>query len=141
MFVEQFGIASVRGWDTIYVAVDWHGTISPSTYSKDLSKISFYSGAIGALKKLSSHPKVKLILYTSSSETSCEWLIEYLRFHGVVFSYVNCNPEVKNTDTGNFDSKFYFNILLDDKAGFDPTDDWYEITKIMNLFEGNIQIK
>ena len=31
-----------------------------------------------------------------------------------------------------FEKKFYFNILLDDKAGFDPETDWSVIKEYLN---------
>jgi hypothetical protein len=43
------------------------------------------------------------------------------------FNGINCNPECPSTDLCDFQDKFYFNFLLDDKAGFDGTKDWREI--------------
>jgi hypothetical protein len=43
------------------------------------------------------------------------------------FNAINCNPECPSTDLCDFQDKFYFNFLLDDKAGFDGTKDWREI--------------
>jgi hypothetical protein len=44
--------------------------------------------------------------------------------HGIMPQYFNENTAVENTATGNFSSKFYFSVLLDDKAGFNPETDW-----------------
>jgi len=34
-----------------------------------------------------------------------------------------------NSDLGYYDKKPYFNVLLDDKAGFDPATEWPAILK------------
>lgn len=47
---------------------------------------------------------------------------------------VNSNPDEKDTKTGDFSKKFYFNILLDDRAGFQPETDWLEICRIIDSF-------
>ena len=47
---------------------------------------------------------------------------------GIEFSYINENPEVAGkTEWGDFDTKMYANVLLDDKAGFDPEEDWHAL--------------
>jgi len=43
------------------------------------------------------------------------------------FNAINCNSECPNTSLCDFQDKFYFNFLLDDKAGFDGAKDWREI--------------
>ena len=40
---------------------------------------------------------------------------------------INNNPEFKKTDICDFTEKFYFDILLDDKAGFEGEKDWKDI--------------
>jgi hypothetical protein len=57
---------------------------------------------------------------------------DFLFQNGIAFDYVNSNPEVPDTETGNFTDKFYFNFLIDDKAGFDAETDW---EKLYNLFK------
>ena len=55
--------------------------------------------------------------------------------HDIYSWEFNFNPTIENTQTGCFDDKFYFSILLDDKAGFDPDTDWkliYEYLKRKN---------
>jgi len=37
---------------------------------------------------------------------------------------VNENPEVLNLKYGCYDKKPYFNVVFEDKAGFDPMTDW-----------------
>lgn len=45
----------------------------------------------------------------------------------LIFEYLNHNPEVSNTENSNYCHKFYFDILLEDKAGFLPDIHWSEI--------------
>ena len=47
-----------------------------------------------------------------------------LHFYGIKFDYINENPLEVNSELSDFSKKFYFNILLDDKAGFYPKEDW-----------------
>lgn len=113
-----------RGWDKIYVAVDWHDTICKSTYSEDPS-LNWCYGAKEALKQMSDDPRICLILYTSSYVTIVEKFIRNLRSeHGINFEYFNCNPEVKNTEYGDFSKKPYYDLIFDDKSGFYPEEDW-----------------
>jgi hypothetical protein len=122
-----------RKWNKIYWAIDIHDTILKSTYSNELlSENLFYPGAKEFLKFLSSRPDSILILYSSLINEK-----EYLDFfesHDIYFSYVNKNPEVQNTEYANFNDKFYFNILLDDKAGFDGEKDWKLLREIITYF-------
>lgn len=114
----------VREWDKIYVAVDWHDTICRSNYDQN-GAFDFIDGAIEGLKALSDCKETNLILYTSSfSHVVDQFLLICERDHGIKFDAFNENPEVPNTEYGDFRDKFFFDILLDDKAGFDPETDW-----------------
>jgi len=52
------------------------------------------------------------------------------------FDFVNKNPSENNTSYADFSKKFYFNILLDDKAFFEPSD-WVEISEWIKTRELN----
>lgn len=113
-----------RKWDKIYVAVDWHDVICKSNYSED-GAYEFFDEAIPALQDASKNKQICLILYTSSYITVVEDFMRFCRSeHGINFDYFNCNPEVKNTNYGEFGKKFYYDLILDDKAGFEPEEDW-----------------
>ena len=47
--------------------------------------------------------------------------------YGIEFDYINENPECKDTALCSFAQKFFFDILLEDKAGFVGETDWIEI--------------
>lgn len=130
---KAFQSKKARGWDTIYFAIDIHDTIVVANYKvNDIPKI-FYPLAKETLQELSNRPDVKLILFTCSHPHEINQYLAYFKEYDIKFDFVNENPEVK-TDVngyGNYDEKFYFNVLLDDKAGFDATADWKEIYRLL----------
>jgi hypothetical protein len=74
---------------------------------------------------------VKLILWTSSHRPVIDNALEFLRKKGIFFDYVNENPDIDNDKLCDFSDKFYFDVLLDDKAGFYPARDWPIINQIL----------
>jgi len=123
---RTFSKIEERGWSTCYWAIDIHETILKPNYSKDIST-EFYPYAKETLKYLSQRKDTSLILFTSCHD---EHVAEYQRLflkNEIYFVYVNENPEVEDTEYGHFGKKFYMNILLDDKAGFDAETQWKEI--------------
>jgi hypothetical protein len=50
---------------------------------------------------------------------------------GLKFHHFNVNPGCPSNDLCDFKKKLYFNFLLDDKAGFDPHNDWREIYDVL----------
>lgn len=127
---KAYDTAVSRGWDTMYWAVDLHETIMRPTHSKEPST-EFYDGAVRVLKTLTERPDQYLILYTSSHDDDVIHYLGLLRAQGVLFDYVNENPSVLNNAYGCFDRKFYFNVLVDDKAGFDPESDWEAVERVL----------
>ena len=111
------------GWDRVFWAVDLHGTIIKPNY-RDSSKFDFYPGAIEVLKQLSRDKTDCLILYTCSHPEELDSVVGHFMEYGISFTYVNENPEAANTAYGCYEKKPYFNILLDDKAGFEAETDW-----------------
>ena len=78
------------------------------------------------MKYLSKRSDICLILNTCSHPHEIEKYLEFFKARDIHFKYVNENPEVPNNALGCYDDKFYFNILLEDKAGFIESD-WYVI--------------
>lgn len=112
-----------RQWDTIYFAIDLHDTIIKGTYSKD-NVFEVFSDCLETLNFLTEIKYVKLILFTSSFGDYVFDFLNWISQHGITFDYFNENPECQNTASGDFSSKFYYNVLIDDKAGFVPETDW-----------------
>ena len=123
-----FAEAQRKGWGNTFWAVDIHGTIvKPNYKAGDIPK-EFYPFAAETLKLLSERPDITLILYTCSHPWEVEDYLAYFESKGIHFKYVNENPEVATDPQGygNYDKKMYFNVLFEDKAGFDPSE-WEEV--------------
>ena len=50
-----------------------------------------------------------------------------MKLNNINFDYINENPEINSNKLSDFSKKFYFNIGLDDKCGFDAEQDWLDI--------------
>ena len=129
---QAFETKEKRGWDTIYWLVDVHGTIIKSTYNREEDFAETYDNCLWALGLLSKRKDCKIILWTSSYNDYVDRLIEWLKERNVTIDYFNENPECENTEAGDFSKKFYFNVIIDDKAGFDPENDWIEVVKALS---------
>jgi len=125
IFDKAFLIKEQRGWDFIYVAVDLHGTICDGLYSND-QKLEFYPYAKETLQLLSKKKSIVLILFTSTHPKELKRYLNWLKENDIFFDYVNENPDCPSTELADFSRKFYFNCLLDDKAGWKP-EDWKEL--------------
>jgi hypothetical protein len=125
---HAFKTIKERNWDTIYVFVDIHGTVLYPDYGKVAKE--YYPMAKEVLYKLTTDPRIKLVLYTCSYPHEIDEYLVFFAKDGIVFDYVNKNPEVANTRGGYFEDKPYMNILFEDKAGFVGEYDWYVVDKI-----------
>jgi hypothetical protein len=143
---KAFAQKEKKGWDTVYFAIDIHDTVVVANYKVNDIPKEFYPYAKETLQELTKRSDVKLILYTCSHPHEIVEYLAYFEEHGITFDYVNENPEVK-TDLngyGNYDRKFYFNVLLDDKAGFDARFDWigiYMMVKFQGLTQNDTTYK
>ena len=127
LFDKAFSLMSERNWDYIAVAVDLHGTVFVPTYSETLAK-EFYPHAEETLQLMSDHPKCLLYMYTCSHFRDRVNTSFYLKQRGIDME-IEAHPVmdqmgIKNSKFQDFVDKPYFNVLLDDKAGFDPNRDW-----------------
>jgi hypothetical protein len=125
-----------KGWDKIYFAIDIHDTMIKANYQAGNIPTEFFPDAIVALQELTKRDDIKLILYTCSHPHEIEQYHQLFEANDIKFDFVNENPDVKtdNQGYGNYDKKPYFNVILDDKAGFDPIIDWPIIIKLLNPF-------
>ena len=127
LFDEALEKKRERKWECIYVMVDLHGVILPSSYHLKNDLVFTNDYAKIALQTLTVVDDVKLILWTSSYPKEIDEVLAWLDKQKIYFDYVNRNPLEKNTKYADFTEKPYFNVLLDDKAGFDPSVDWEEL--------------
>lgn len=128
--------ARKKNWDTIYIAVDIHDTIVKGNYNTDELPTEWLSDAKEALQYLSQRKDIVLLLYTCSHPAEIEKYFKFFESNGITFKYANENPDVPNNALGCYTNKMYFNILLEDKAGFDPAE-WRDI---MEFFKANPSI-
>ena len=122
---KEFNKARERKWHRMYIAIDFHDVLFVSNYKSEITLP--VSEAIPALQYLSARKDIILIVYTSTSEEAYEKYKNILKMYDVKFQYLNSNPLEVGNEYADFSKKFYFNILLDDKAGFDWKTDWTTI--------------
>jgi hypothetical protein len=118
---EAFSMKVERNWDTLYFAIDLHGTIIEPGRLKDLAP---FPKAMETLKFLSQQKDIVLILFTSTTMEALQPFWIWCKDNDIYFKYFNENPECLNTHEGDYTRKFYYNVLLDDRAGFEPLTDW-----------------
>lgn len=121
-----------RKWDTVYWAIDLHGVCLESNY-KQGGYQWLNDEVLPALRAISSRDESKIILWSSVHEAEKESIKEFFWGYGINVVAFNNNPYEEETLVSSFKEKFYFSVLLDDKAGFDPSEDWH---KIMVYLEG-----
>lgn len=138
-FEDAFGRSKAKGWDRVYVMVDLHGTIFKPCYHNE-EKFEYYPWAKETLQLMTKFEykydfDIMLILWTSSTSESLKAYFEKFRNDNIYFHYINENPYVvaqsSDPKSSTFVDKFYFNVGLDDKFGFDPEHDWAEIYKFL----------
>jgi hypothetical protein len=145
--VNTYKYAKDRRWDTIYWAIDLHGTILESSYKRqNVDIMSVFDHVIPALLKLSEREDTKIYIFSCTLKSEYEMYMNYFKNLGVDFKWINENPEAKDTTYGCYRYKPYFNILLDDKAGFDPhlwkyideIIDWLPTIEKSNIVDWNL---
>lgn len=120
---RAFALAKEKQWDSIYWCIDLHDTCFKANYEP--GKYEWINAdVVPALRAIQKHSKSTIILWTSCYKTDYWDIRSFFTQYGIVIDYINKNPEIKNTRTGNFKKKFYFSIGIDDKFGFDPNTDW-----------------
>ena len=124
--------AEKRGWDNIYFAIDIHDTIIKSNYQNGGYEF-INDSARYAMQLLTTRKEVVTILWSSMSLIDMIEISEWLSNHDIFVEFLNANPLERNTNYACFDKKFYFSVLLDDKAGFDPDVDWDRIIQYYKI--------
>jgi hypothetical protein len=127
---RAYAIARERKWDTIYWAIDLHGVCMKSNYTTGAHEF-ISQEAVDVLRMISARPESKIILWSSVHDDQKVPIINEFEDRGIMVHHFNRNPFERNTATGCFDEKFYFSVLLDDKAGFDPDTDWAEVRRTL----------
>ena len=114
----------------VYWSIDLHGVCFTSNYKTD--EYQWINDTCHeALRLISSDPCSRIILWSSCFPREFPNIIKFFESYGIRVDYFNENPLMKNTEYGCFDKKFYFSVLIDDKAGFDPETDWQVVKDYM----------
>ena len=139
-FDNAYADAIRKGWSYIYVFLDLHSTLIKPNYTAGNIPTEFYKGALEGLKIMSAAQDIKIIMYTCSHPHEIEQYEKMFSRYGVKFDFINENPEVTSTPQGYgcYDVKPYFNILIDDKAGFDAEEDWDELLGYLHGRYGSV---
>ena len=125
-FKNAFQRMAERDWDRIYVVIDVHETILEPNYGGVSDQ--FYPFAKEVLQELSKRKDIILIMWTCSSEKDRNLYDAFFKGHDINFNYINENPEVSEKTTwGDFETKMYANVLMDDKANPFVKDEWEEL--------------
>lgn len=122
-----FQTARKKWWNKTYWAIDIHETIIEPNYDGDQIPTEWYPFAKQGLEMLSDRKDVCLIAFTCSWPKEIVKYREFFEANGINFEYANENPEVPNNAYGYYKNKPYWNVLFEDKAGFDPLEWEYVI--------------
>lgn len=122
-----FRLKKERNWHTIYFAVDLHGTLIKPGHDR----CDFYTDAIAVVKWINRRSDCKIILWTSSHQPEVNSFLYECSRNEIHMDFINENPLETDSAKACFVSKFYFNILLDDKAGFCGDCDWTRIKQCL----------
>lgn len=136
---RTFEVSFKKEWYETYWAFDVHGTILKPSYDLNTKKEEFYPFAKTALQLISERDDIKMILYTCSYPHEVEKYLDLFKSESIHFDHVNENPGI-SSNMGNFgyyEQKFYFNVLFEDKAGFDPYNDWKNVFYLMEYYKDN----
>lgn len=130
---NTFRMKAEKNWPEVYFCIDLHGTIIPSgrDANDQTDEMNFYEGAKDVLLWMTKRKDIKSILWTSTPQERAAIVLKQFADQGIIFDYFNENPHAKNTPRSDFGKKFYFNVLLDDRAGFDPKTDWLKIKNVL----------
>ena len=116
-----------REWAHIYVFIDIHNTILYPTYGNKHEPNKFYLDAKETLQLLSKADDIVLGLYTRSYPEDIANYLDFFEDRNIHFELVNENSMEKSNKYGDFSKKPYFNVLIDDNAGFDAEKDWGDL--------------
>jgi hypothetical protein len=111
-----------KKWEYVFFYFDLHHTVLLPDYNNTTTE--FYPHAKEVLQYYSSQKNIVMCLYTCSYPVEIERYKRFFEANNISFKYDNNNPEVGNTKYGCYEHKPYFNVLFEDKAGFDAETDW-----------------
>ena len=119
-------IGRSKEWYETYWAFDFHSTIIKPSYNMNDLKVVYYPYAKEAMQLISLRDDIITIAWTSSFPNEIAEYIKQFEKDGIHFNHIGKNPEISSSlgNFGYYKDKFYFNILFEDKAGFDAETEW-----------------
>jgi len=135
MFLHSFS----KEWYETYFTIDMHRTLIKPTYDLNDKSLTYYPFALETMQILTDRDDIKTIMWTSSYPQEIEEYVRQLSIDGVEFDNINENPDISsnNGNFGFYEKKFYFNIIIDDKAAFFPDSDWEPIYNLFMEYKKN----
>lgn len=129
---KMFNNSFEKKWYETYWAIDLHGTVMIPSYDLNEKTIDFYPYAEEVLKLMTNRLDIKMIMFTSSYPQEIERYVSCLKTYDIEFDKINKNPDIcsNNGNFGYYVEKFYFNVMFDDKAGFEPHIEWEALYKL-----------
>lgn len=127
--IEQAYIkTNKRGWPNVYWALDLHDTCLIATYAaNEPASYEWINPYVKeALQRLAAHPETHIILWSSVHESEKAPYLKFFEDAGIRVAGFNHNPYETGSDSCGVAEKFYFSILVDDKAGFHHSE-WLHI--------------
>lgn len=124
---KAFDLAKERSWEKTYWAFDIHETIIIPNYKYGDIPTEFYPFAKEVMQTISNREDICLIMYTCSHPNEIKEYLKLFEENGIKFEYINRNPEVQSEGYGYYEDKLYFNVLFEDKTGFDANNDWINV--------------
>ena len=134
---KMFRHAFEKQWYETYWAFDVHGVIFKPNHRKDDLHSDWYPWAKETLQLISKRADIVMILATSSYPNEIEYYLKVFKENNIHFKYVNENPEIDSSkgNFGDYSKKYYFNVMFEDKAGFDPEHEWKFVYDLMTVYE------
>ena len=123
---EMFTYSKRKKWYETYWFIDIHRTVIKPDYVEHSTNMEYYEYAKECLKLMTKRKDIIMVLYTSSYPEQIKKYIDKFKSDSIVFNYINDNPDISEYlgSFGCYDKKPYFNVFLDDKAGFRADIDW-----------------
>ncbi len=120
-----------KGWPKLYICVDMHETVVTPTYTRLNEGAVLYPGAAEVLQRWTQQPHICLIMWSPLYDDARASLEAIMAANDIKFDYFNSNPENPSGDLCCFDKKWYFDIVLEDKGGFEADVDWFRIKETL----------
>jgi len=127
--LKQWNKQEVRKWYESYWLFDLHGTIIKPNHIHGDYTVEYYPFAKEALQLITQRTDIRTIVFTSSFPDEIEAYKKQFKKDGIKFKYFNENPEITNENGmfGYYKYKPYFDLMFEDKAGFEPEVEWKAI--------------